>query len=170
MKSLLESINNQTETFKVQFLKEYKESLINEYNSVIKEFKGKENLEIMKSIVRYDNDIQFDENYGCHYLIHATDTHQFNNIYALLEIERFNEFDKYISKEMTKQAKHFESKQVKLAKRLMKQGMNENVEVSIFSEYPNLDGNATDGKQTVNFFTIVASGAVQKPHFRYLVK
>ena len=35
---------------------------------------------------------------------------------------------------------------------------------------PNMSTIITDGKKVVRAFTIIASGAIQKPHYRYLVK
>jgi len=34
----------------------------------------------------------------------------------------------------------------------------------------NIDTTLTDGEKTIKAFTILAEGAIQRPHYRYLIK
>lgn len=83
------------------------------------------------------------------------------------------EKDEYIDKAIDKAEKHFENSILRLAQRIIKKGININSEaLEIVSKRMgvNLDTIITDGQKTVKAQTIVASGQVQRPHYRYLVK
>ena len=67
---------------------------------------------------------------------------------------------------------HYNGSIFKLASRLVKKGViAENIK-PIDSVYldPNLNMEVTDGNVTVKCWTIIASGPIQRPHYRYLVK
>lgn len=68
-------------------------------------------------------------------------------------------------------SENFDSKLSKLAFRIMKKNLNKS-ELKIESSYldPNFACTITDGSKTVTAFTIIASGCVQAPHYRYLIK
>lgn len=79
--------------------------------------------------------------------------------------------DKYVAKEQKNAEIHFQNSLLKLADRITKKGLNEK-SLSVMSAHVhvNLEITITDGSKTVRAFTIIASGEVQRPHYRYLIK
>ena len=73
---------------------------------------------------------------------------------------------------MVKQAEaHYEQSIQKLAFRIAQKGLNqESLTVTTSHIGVNIETTLTDGIKTVRAFTIIASGEIQKPHYRYLVK
>jgi hypothetical protein len=66
---------------------------------------------------------------------------------------------------------HYEDSIIKLAARIEKKGLNQNrLKIETARVGVNIETTFTDGEKTVRAFTIVASGEVQKPHYRYLIK
>jgi hypothetical protein len=77
----------------------------------------------------------------------------------------------YIAKELVNAERSFQSSLEKLAFRIQKKELNEkNLEVTSLHKNVNLEVTITDGEKTVRAFTIIASGPIQRPHYRYLVK
>jgi len=75
-------------------------------------------------------------------------------------------------KESIQNAKeHYEDSILKLADRISKKGLEvDKIKVKTSHIGQNIDTLLTDGKKKVNAFTIIASGEIQKPHYRYLIK
>jgi len=66
---------------------------------------------------------------------------------------------------------HYNQSIQKLAIRIEKKGLNiDKLEVKTAHVGVNIETTLTDGEKTVRAFTIVASGIVQRPHYRYLIK
>lgn len=66
---------------------------------------------------------------------------------------------------------HYEDSILKLAARIQAKELNESaLQVKTAHIAQNIETVLTDGVQTVKAFTIIASGEVQKPHYRYLIK
>lgn len=66
---------------------------------------------------------------------------------------------------------HYENSIHKLAARIEKKNLDKaNLSIKTARVEQNIETVFTDGKQIVKAFTIIASGPVQKPHYRYLVK
>lgn len=66
---------------------------------------------------------------------------------------------------------HYENSILKLADRIEKKRLNVScLKVKTSHIGVNIDTILTDGKKTVNAFTIIASGEIQRPHYRYLIK
>lgn len=66
---------------------------------------------------------------------------------------------------------HYEQSIEKLAFRIAQKGLNqESLTVTTSHIGVNIETTLTDGIKTVRAFTIIASGEIQKPHYRYLVK
>ncbi len=79
--------------------------------------------------------------------------------------------EEYTKIQVEKAEKHYYNSIEKLALRIAKKGLNEsNLKMSTSYLDPNISTTITDGEKTVRAFTIIASGMVQKPHYRYLVK
>lgn len=79
--------------------------------------------------------------------------------------------EQYIAKELERAGKHYEDSLLKLAFRIEKKGLNiEALKVSSGFVGVNFEATITDGEKTVRAFTIIASGPIQRPHYRYLIK
>jgi len=68
---------------------------------------------------------------------------------------------------------HYQGSIIKLASRIKSKALNID-ELKAKTEFSKVDANIstilTDGEKSVRAWTIVASGAVQRPHYRYLIK
>jgi hypothetical protein len=89
------------------------------------------------------------------------------------EIRKANKYTKkgFIKNEVLAATEHYNNSIKKLAQRVTKKGLELNkikMTTSFFD--PNINTQITDGTKTVNAYTIIASGEVQRPHYRYLVK
>ncbi len=79
--------------------------------------------------------------------------------------------DSYVAKSLKDAESHYETSIDKLANRIVKKGLNESKLVSETARVGvNIETVLTDGEKTVKAWTIIASGEVQKPHYRYLIK
>lgn len=77
----------------------------------------------------------------------------------------------YMQKQNDAAEAHYENSIEKLAYRIMKKGLNtNNLKTTTSWIDQNINTTLTDGVKTVRAWTIVASGIVQKPHYRYLIK
>lgn len=86
------------------------------------------------------------------------------------EISRLT-LENYKEKCLKKAELHFLSSVEKLAGRITKKGLNiDNLEMKTGRVGVNIETLFSDGKKNVKAWTIVASGEIQQPHFRYLVK
>jgi hypothetical protein len=77
----------------------------------------------------------------------------------------------YTSMQTEKAEKHYFNSIQKLASRILKKGLNES-KLKMKTSYldPNINTVITDGEKTISAFTIIASGNIQRPHYRYLIK
>lgn len=79
--------------------------------------------------------------------------------------------DMHIEANARQAEKHYNNSIEKLAFRIEKKNLELNkLELKTTYLDPNIATTITDGKQTISAYTIIASGAVQKPHYRYLIK
>lgn len=79
--------------------------------------------------------------------------------------------ENYTAKCLKKAELHFLASVEKLAGRITKKGLNlDNLEMKTGRVGVNIETLFSDGNKTVKAWTIVASGEIQQPHFRYLVK
>ena len=77
----------------------------------------------------------------------------------------------FISRTIKQAEEHYHNSIEKLAARIEKKGLNiDNLQLSTSYLDPNISTKITDGKKTVNAWTIIASGPIQRPHYRYLIK
>ena len=79
--------------------------------------------------------------------------------------------NEYIKKEIKRAENHYESSIIKLANRIEKKELNENkLKVKTSHIGVNIDTILSDGEKQIRAFTIIASGEIQRPHYRYLIK
>ena len=78
---------------------------------------------------------------------------------------------KFVEKQVKQAENHYESSILKLSIKIQKKGLNiEKLQVKSGMVGVNFETTLTDGEKIVRAFTIVASGDIQKPHYRYLIK
>jgi len=79
--------------------------------------------------------------------------------------------DAYIKKELKLAEAHYFAAVEKLAMVIIKKGLNvEKLSIEQCRVGVNLEVIISDGNQTIHAFTIIASGPIQRPHYRYLIK
>jgi hypothetical protein len=79
--------------------------------------------------------------------------------------------EEYLSDQKRKAVSHYEASIEKLSTRILAKGLNlENLTVEDGSVGVNINTVISDGVKRVVAQTIIASGEVQRPHYRYLVK
>jgi hypothetical protein len=147
MEKIIQSLKESTKSLKDQFLK---------FNEVWAE---KEFFRIKEWIDDYRNErIPMDKNMRKYYNLPS---------YLIRDITPENHIE--ISRK--KSINHYESSIVKLAVRIKKYDLNSDRLIITSSHIGvNLDCTLTDGEKTIRAFTIIASGDIQKPHYRFLIK
>lgn len=79
--------------------------------------------------------------------------------------------EKLIEKEVKNAELHYENSIEKLAYRILMKNLDiSKLKVKTSHIGVNINTTLTDGNKIVKAFTIIASGPIQKPHYRYLVK
>lgn len=77
----------------------------------------------------------------------------------------------FVLKQVTAANEHYQDSIMKLANRIKERELNQSkLTVKTAHIGVNIETVLTDGEQQVRAFTIIASGPIQKPHYRYLVK
>lgn len=78
--------------------------------------------------------------------------------------------DKYVQLSIKKAEEHYENSILKLADRVKKHGLDiDNITAETSHIGVNIETVISDGEKAVKAHTIIAGGAVQKPHYRYLI-
>lgn len=91
-------------------------------------------------------------------------------VYEYFLINRFG-FEKFLEKELKSAEIHYKNSIEKLALRIAKKELNEeNLTLNSSRIGVNFETIITDGKKSVRAWTIIAEGAIQRPHYRYLIK
>lgn len=160
MKTILESVKNQTNDFKIDYLNKCRTHLVEGYNSIKAKY---------PDINQVDKQVAAEFGISSVYF-HRKANNKANKIVDILHDFRYNRIDKRIEKELIVEEKNFELKQARLADRLEEKGMTSDATIRVDYSYPNLEGFAKDGEKQIHFYTIIAEGEVQTPHFRYLFK
>lgn len=79
--------------------------------------------------------------------------------------------EEYVATDLKAAERHYQSSIEKLAARIEKKELDQSKLKATTSHIGvNIDTVLTDGDKTVRAYTIIASGPVQKPHYRYLIK
>lgn len=81
-------------------------------------------------------------------------------------------YNKFLEKELKNAEDHYTNSIYKLAQRLAEKGINTDFEMTTSRLGVNIDTiiKSKDGSKTITASTIVASGPIQRPHYRYLIK
>jgi hypothetical protein len=101
---------------------------------------------------------------------------QRDKIRSIVGIRRYDNtnsvsYQEFLSRELKFAERYYNNSLNKLCDRISKKGLNEEtLEVKSAKVGVNIETNITDGVKNVRAWTIIASGDVQRPHYRYLVK
>lgn len=77
----------------------------------------------------------------------------------------------WIEKRVKEAEQHYEDSIKKLAYRIGQKKLDTtNIKIKTSHIGVNIDTTLTDGQKTVRAWTIIASGPIQRPHYRYLIK
>jgi hypothetical protein len=150
MKNLVELLKSETESLKVQYLEMTREWAIKEFNHLrewaVNYHSGKFGFKNGENARKY---------YRLPYYI----------------VNSNGVVGDHVAKMIKNATNHYESSIEKLAIRIEKKGLNQE-SLSIVTSHigVNINTTLTDGIKTVRAFTIIASGEVQRPHYRYLIK
>ena len=147
--------------FKNDYLLKFKESITNEFNDIISKYPDINN--VHKQIEKEHNLKTSIYSTRKYYLVAE-------NIMNILRLNHYNKLDQKINDEINKASKNFDSKTVKLYNRLVKKGISEVKNININYTYPDLEGHIESDNKKVSFYTILAYGEIQRPHYRYLIK
>lgn len=97
-----------------------------------------------------------------------------SNKYYRLPYEITNpngKIEDYVAKQVKFAIDHYEDSIAKLAHRIKSKGMDvSKIKATTSHVGVNIETTLTDGVKTVRAFTIIAGGAIQRPHYRYLIK
>ena len=151
----------------VEILKKETKSLKNQYVEMTKKWATKE-FNRIKSIKEIDiiNERGWKNRSGRMEHTKASDAY-WNNIRRATS--KGNEV--FVKDAIKNAEEHYENSILKLAYRIEKKGLNVgSLKVKTSHIGVNIETTLTDGKKTVNAFTIIASGDIQRPHYRYLIK
>ena len=151
---LLDKLFTETESLKVEYLEKVKEWTVRDFNSM-------KNLPFVEFIERIGG------YYKKHYGKTKSEDARFDKVIRVLN----NGLDKYIEDSLKSAELHYTNSILKLNDRILKKEMNlDKLIISNSSIGININTTITDGEKSVNAFTIVASGEIQKPHYRYLIR
>jgi hypothetical protein len=147
----------------VQALRTETEAIKNSYMAQISDWARQE----FESIVKMRNDLRDG-------IIKARTQEYYNSLkflnrngYSIIYLG----IEKFVQKQVKEAGEHYESSILKLSAKIEKKGLNiEKLEVKSGMVGVNFETTLTDGEKIVRAFTIVASGEIQKPHYRYLIK
>lgn len=148
MNALINKLKTETATLKEQFLTSNEVWANNEIKRLVELSDSKSNYNTMKTA-------EYNERALGSNLKHAPHLHT----------------QPFLDRVKKAAEQHYENSVLKLADRISAKGMNvEAIEIKSAYIGVNIEMTFTDGVKTLSAWTIVASGYVQKPHYRYLIK
>lgn len=172
MDKIIKILETKTESFKATVIVLTREWAANNYETVsarksFNEVQWCELLGITPAVSRFSNGkLGFPDNF-----YNSSDSRTFNRLQTeAYKISAMGK-DAYIAKEEANANNHFATSLAKLAFRIQSKDLNfNNLDVQALHVNVNLEITISDGVKTVRAFTIIASGPVQRPHYRYLIK
>lgn len=174
MSNLIKTLTEETQELKSQYLEKTKNWAINFYNLCIERNNFQE-----EDWCKYFNIEPRMANVGTSSQFLSFPKGFYNTKNSMVLNKMKNEIfsicnlglEKYLEKEESNAILHYENSIEKLAFRIVKKGLNiENIKIKNNSIGVNINSEITDGLITVNAWTIIAEGQIQRPHYRYLVK
>jgi hypothetical protein len=176
MNILTEKLRSETESLRVQYVEKMAEWAVREYERAVekkswsaKEWAERYGVEAVWVEASYMSSKGF---WSFPRGFHNSRTavkyeREKNDAYRIAGMGR----EAYVEKMKKAANEHYEQSIEKLSARLEKKGLNtERLEMKTSHIGVNIETAITDGEKMVRAFTIVASGPVQRPHYRYLIK
>jgi len=181
MINLIELLKTETESLKVEFIQRTREWATEEYKSnlVLSKLSTVEIGETVLGFETYFHKNSFSTGGGFKQFSDINDVSFYNTRESVTLDNLINKInriarkscDDFVKDEVVKAIKKYESSIEKLANRIIKKKLNlENLKAETSHIDVNISTTLTDGDKTVRAYTIIAGGAIQKPHYRYLVK
>jgi hypothetical protein len=174
MKNLINILTKETETLKVQYIVKTKEWARDQFDSIM-EKSNWTNLQwcnyfgLTQEIYNEGRPSEFKSFPKGFY--NSKQSREYSNLKDKLRKIIQIGVEEFMLGEDKKAILHYEGSIVKLANRIEKKDLNiDKLIVKTSHIGVNINTTLTDGEKTVNAFTIIASGEIQKPHYRYLVK
>lgn len=155
MKALIETLTEQTQQLKNDFIAKSKEWAAKDFASLVE---WAENYSAGK--YGFGDASKKYHNLPSCVINHANYTHHGKNPMQM-----------YVDQAVKNAEAHYINSIAKLAARIEKKGLNEST-LKIETAYVgvNVETTLTDGVKTVKAWTIIAEGEIQRPHYRYLIK
>lgn len=178
MKNLIKQLQEQTESLRVQFIVMMGEYADGEFDrqSERADWNYKQWAEFLGVGYEYKGEsskgpwYEFTKVDGVSFYNHKKSV-TFDN--ALTKATRIKNSGRsaFVNKAMANAEAHYQHSIEKLAFRIDQKNLNqEKIEMITSHMDVNIETIITDGEKTVKAWTIIASGPVQKPHYRYLIK
>lgn len=149
--NLFQALRNETEAIKTSYMAQIADWATQEFANIVKLKNDYSNNVFAPNSMQYYKAQKFLWNQG----------------YSIIQ----GGVEKFIAKQVKEAGEHYESAILKLSAKIESKGLNiDKLEVKSGKVGVNFETTLTDGEKIVRAFTIVASGDVQKPHYRYLIK
>jgi hypothetical protein len=162
---LIDTLKKETESLRIQYIEMTQVWAVKDFNALVKfatDYNGGKFL-IVNARGRSENDSQASKKY--HGLPHHVSCRQ------SLVMQGQDPVQIHIDRAVAMAERHYAQSIEKLAIRITKKGLAQwNLRVGTSHIGVNIETILTDGIKTVRAWTIVASGQIQRPHYRYLIK
>jgi hypothetical protein len=174
MENLINILKKETETLKVQYIDKTKEWAIDQFDAIMVR-SGWDNLQWCKFFGLtqevYNKGILSEFKSFPKGFYNTKQSREYSRLQDQVSKVKKMGVEGFILAEEKKAELHYEGSIVKLANRIEKKGLNvDKLVVETSHIGVNINTTLTDGEKTVKAFTIIASGEIQRPHYRYLVK
>lgn len=174
MENLINILKRETETLKVQYVAKTKEWAKDQFDAIVAKLKWTDlqwcdYFGLTASVYNQGSSLEFKSfPRGFYNTKQSCEYSNFKDKAARIKKMVVEEF---MLSEEKKAVLHYEGSIVKLANRIEKKGLiKDKLVVETSHIGVNINTTLTDGEKTVRAFTIIASGEIQRPHYRYLVK
>lgn len=173
MEKLIEILKEETKTLKTQYVAKIVEWSKIEFDTLMeKKNWTKEEWGVYLGVETYVN-----ENHGNPVTCFERGFHNriesrtYSKEFDLIHKVTRGGLEKHLINSEKKAIEHYNKSIEKLANRIQKKGLDTNKLKAESSHIGvNFETTLTDGDKKVKAFTIIASGVVQRPHYRYLIK
>lgn len=165
MTNLIDTLKKETESLRVQYLEMTQVWAVKDFNALVQfatDYHGGRFLKV-NARGRSENDSQAQKKY--YGLPHHVTCRQ------SLVMQGQDPVQIHVDRAVAMAERHYAQSVEKLAVRITKKGLDQtNLKVGTSHIGVNIETILTDGIKTVRAWTIVASGQIQRPHYRYLIK
>jgi len=165
VKKIFEGLKRETVSFKEEYLTRMKDFVTNEFDNIIKKY----------SEYTYETWMnEFGVEFASYSRTYKRLSKEGNNLMTKTNNFKYilekGKRDTYIQDEVNKYSEDFDMKLSKLAGRMDNKGFKSEIKVTSEHVGVNFSCWVTDGELTAHAYTIIASGPIVRPHYRYLVK